>query len=477
MSLRSPLYYVITLLFSIVAVLGGESAITVTPMAFGGDFFSLLDKNEDGVLSGREAAFFKPYGEATKGGEITRQEFDAAVASQQDRVAAQDRAIFGDRDGNHDARLSGTEIAGFEFTDLDGDGRIPLAEFLKGMASSRNALGAMTPEELENEATRRFHLIDINKDNMLTGTEGNYMASFDVNEDSRITLAEFIYGTFLDAASSSRVPAVTPLSSEPIQMVIDFVNRQDSVGLIAKLRPELKQILDGVLIDFTLRLAANSHGRISLPSKDSIVIKAGEEVGSQQYDAKPECERGSLSIEVLMFDGAILGFVLESPEVNKLNSKLFDELVANKNGILKSFGEFYSPQCQTMIRHIFANEDAAAIDMFHPETQEKGSKLFANIFARMRSLCGEVISIELETVRIEFDSSGKGEFLNIEHQVVGRNGPMLITHKMQFVGLKGHLVSIKGEQVKVTKELPQATQPTAPISKNAAPVPSEPKSP
>ena len=466
MSLRSPLNSVVTLFYSIVAVLGGAAAITVPPMALGGDFFSLLDMNEDGVLSGREAAFFKPYGEATKGGEITKQEFDAAVARRIDIVDRQDRGVFGFLDGNHDARLSGTEIKGFEFTDLDGDGRIPLAEFLKGMAASRNALGAMTPSDLEKEATRRFHLMDINKDNMLTGTEGIYMASFDVNEDGRITFAEFIYGTFLDAASASRVPVVvpTPLSSEPIQMVIDFINRQDSVGLIAKLRPELKQILDGVLIDFTLRLAANSHGRISLPAKDSIVIKAGEEVGSQQYNARPACERGSLSIDVLMFEDAILGFSLESPDVNQLNGKLFDELAANKNGILKTFGEFYSPQCQTMIRHIFANEDAAAIDMFHPETQEKASKLFSSIFSKMRSLCGDVISIELETLTLELDSSGKGEFLNIAHQVVGKNGPMLITHKMQFLGLKGHLVSIKGEQVKVTEATPLATPPTAPIA-------------
>ncbi len=80
MSLRSPLNSVVTLFYSIVSVLGGAAAMTVPPMAFGGDFFNLLDKNEDGVLSGREAAFFKPNGEATKGGEITKQEFDAAVA-------------------------------------------------------------------------------------------------------------------------------------------------------------------------------------------------------------------------------------------------------------------------------------------------------------------------------------------------------------------------------------------------------------
>ncbi len=457
---------------------GALLSAIVSPMAFGGDFFSLLDKNEDGVLSGQEAAFYKPYGEATKDGEITKQEFDAAVARRIDIVDRQDRGVFGFRDGNHDARLSGTEIKGFEFTDLDGDGRIPLAEFLKGMAASRNAIGAKTPEELEKEAIRRFNLIDINKDNVLTDTESIFMASFDVNEDGRITLAEFIYGTFLDAASSSQVPGVilTPLSTEPIQMLIDFVNRQDSVGLIAKLRPELKQILDGVLIDFALRLAASSHGRISLSAKNSITMKAGEEVGTQQYNAKPECQRGVLSIEVLMFDDAILGFTLDSPEVDQLNGKLFAELLADKNGILKAFGEFYSPKCQTMIRHIFAGEDIEAIEMFHPAIQEKGSKLFFNIFEKVRSLCGEVTSMELESTSVEFDSSGKGEFLNIAHQVVGTKGSMLITHKMQFLGLKGHLVSLKGEQVKVT-EVPLATQPTAPISKDAAPVPSASKPP
>ena len=448
------------------------AAFAVSPVAYGADLFSLLDKNTDGVLSGHEVAFFKAYA-STLDGEISKQEFDAAITSRRARVSAEDRKLFAARDGNQDDRLSGTEISGYEFTDLDRDGRIPESEFLEGMMSSRNLLGSMTPEELEAESKRRFQLMDINEDNRLSGTEAVNIASFDMNEDRRITLDEFITGVFLDAAASRRDSVLGPTKPlvEPIKSVIEAVNGLDDRSLTANLRPELKVLMDGLLVNYLLHHIQDAHGQISIPSQKGIEIKDGEQAGSLLYTAKTKCAKGMLSIQVLMYEGAILGLVFASPEVDGLNETMFAELFADKDGILKRFADFYSPQCQKMISHIFANEESAAVGLFHPEIQVSiGPKRFMDVFAGLRSGCGELASIKLETAGVEFDENKKGKFFTISHRVSGSKGVMLIEHKMQIIGLKAHFVAIRGEHVTASDEVPQTTDAAPPtIDRPVAP--------
>lgn len=101
------------------------------------DFFNKLDRNGDGVLSGTEAKTMLSF-DANGDGEVTRAEYLAGQRSTPGRTAGgavsreAAEARFMQLDINQDGFLSGTEMAGIESYDADGDRRITLDEYVAG---------------------------------------------------------------------------------------------------------------------------------------------------------------------------------------------------------------------------------------------------------------------------------------------------------------------------------------------------------
>lgn len=69
------------------------------------------------------------------------------------QLRAADEALFDKLDGNEDGWLSGKEAAAVKAYDLDGNGRVTRAEFLSGRAKERSAAPAPTPPPFETRGT------------------------------------------------------------------------------------------------------------------------------------------------------------------------------------------------------------------------------------------------------------------------------------------------------------------------------------
>ncbi|AMV33724.1 EF hand [Pirellula sp. SH-Sr6A] len=427
----------------------------------GADVFKMFDWNEDGVLSGNEAKpfltlDFEPSDEPD--GEITRKEFDAGLLRHRKTRSEQIKAIFDARDTNEDDRLSGTEINGYQFADEDGNGRITLEELDRAVRIDAAKLKELAYNGIVEFGVSRFNWIDTNEDGKLTGSEARGLSQWDTDHDQKILLGEFMANVFLDAAVGEDLPPppIDVKSGDLMLSVVEAINGRDGRALQEMFRPELNQIVDSVIIQYLTQHVFESHGKISPPSNDQVEIKDAGREGQYLHVAQLRCDKGKVSIVLTVFDNALLGIDLKSPQIEKLHEKMFADLLADRNELLSRFAKFYSKSCEVMIRHIIAKEDTAAFEMFHPDIQKQvGDKPFLEIFRTIRNQCGtQSVQVELESAGVDFDENNKGKFFTISHRLSGPKGKVLVTHNMQFVGLKAFFVAMSIEPVKDESDAP-----------------------
>jgi hypothetical protein len=209
------------------------------------------------------------------------------------------------------------------------------------------------------------------------------------------------------------------------------------------------EIVDGVILNYLLYHIIESHGTISPPSNEQVEIKDAGKKGQYLHVAQPDCKQGNLSITLTVIDGALLGIDFKSPRIDELNEKMFADLFADKNNEMTKFAKFYSKSCESMIRCILGEKDTKAFEMFHPEIQKQiGSEPFSEVFKAIRDDCGtKSVKVELETAGVDIDESGNGNFFTISHRLAGPNGKVLVTHKLQFIGMKAYFVAVSIEPV------------------------------
>jgi Ca2+-binding EF-hand superfamily protein len=135
------------------------------------------DRNGDGVLSGKELHKSIAGADENKDGRITKSELERFHTRELDRGK-----LFDGMDGNKDAFLSGKEAETFKDKgwDTDADGRISEAEFLAAQ------------DKLDREA--RFKDADANADGVLSGNElpADKLAGIDTVKDGRASLPEYL---------------------------------------------------------------------------------------------------------------------------------------------------------------------------------------------------------------------------------------------------------------------------------------------
>jgi len=411
------------------------------------DLFTRLDANEDDVLSGKESALVKPL-DTDGDGEISRKEFGTAVADHRRRLERSDQALFTARDGNEDGRLSGTELSGYEFTDLDGDKRVLLPEFLSGLRQQRADVRKLGVDELRAESTRRFNALDQNADGRLSGTELADGSAFDLNGDRRVLPDEYLTALVLDTVTAvgdvpeRKLPPLAALSVRgAATIIVDAVNEKVADVMYDACLPELQGLVDEIMLRYTLQHISQSHGKVALPQDQDIEeMEQGESVTAS---LPLRCARGKLTLSVGLTRGAISSFSFESPQVDQLNDQLFRDLQNNRDGLLKRFAEAYSAPCQKMIRSILAKKGDEAFVMIHPEIQQSiGREAFQGVFDYLQNGVGANPLIDVAVAKVELDANRKGEFLTVTHVVRGDSGIQEVTHKLQFIGLKAHFVGL-----------------------------------
>lgn len=149
--------------------------------------FRIRDKNADGVLSGNETKGIEQK-DANGDGKITYAEYRGAATNEIKDLAELGRKLkFRSLDENKDGVLTGTEATGLRRLDKDGDGRITEKEYLKGLAAEDR-----DKQDLKHD--KEFKSLDINEDDVLSGTEAKNLGAFDADKDGKVTRQEYLDG-------------------------------------------------------------------------------------------------------------------------------------------------------------------------------------------------------------------------------------------------------------------------------------------
>ncbi len=406
------------------------------------EHFQLLDENGDGLLTTNELALLSPL-DSQHSGRVTLEAFTSAVQIRDIAHRAQWLIILDLRDGNKDGRLSGNELSGFEFADLDKNRRIDENEYLQGLREFYSSMIALSPKAIAEKATERFRMSDANEDGRLSGTEAVFLNSSDLSGDQRITRQEFIQAAILDviAAGSNASDGAPPMQSNPITALVDAINRQDSQAVLALCRPEFQRIVNPFVLTYLLHQIMEGNGRLSTPR--NVNVSEGTQPGTKNWLAEVSAERGTIALSTVVLDGKILGIAMNGPSIDNAIPKLLREMMTDIDGKLTTFANDCSPDCVRMIRRIQAAEDDVAIGMFHPEIPKQVSgETFAAVFEKLRAKVGKYQKIDLEEAGVDMDAAGTSGFITITHRVAGTAGTALVQQKLQIVGFRPYIVSI-----------------------------------
>jgi Ca2+-binding EF-hand superfamily protein len=399
----------------------------------GNDEFSKLDVNEDGVLSGKEAATVRQF-DADNDGEITKDEYIAGMAAEQKRLlSVDDDKLFSERDTNEDDWLSGSEVRGFEKYDADGDGEVSRKEFKLGRAEDRKKIGGPNKEQMARLAAERFRQLDLNEDGRLSGKEMVGFEKLDQDGDRRITEKEFVAG-FTGEVSAG----------DPMTAFLDSIRAADAGVLLKAANPEFVKQIDRPVLQFILERVASALGAVDPESKSAMRPTQQPSADDPRtiYQGQLKFKKGTADAKLMVANGQIVGFSLESPALNDVSDRLHRAMAEDKD-FAKSMADYYTPRCDGFVRLILAGEDEKAFGQYHPDVQRQlGREKVQGVFEFFRDHCGTYKGIELENLRVEFDANGKGLNYKLTHLVKGSKRDFTATTTFQFIGLSAHIVGL-----------------------------------
>ena len=397
--------------------------------------FAKRDTNKDGVLSGSEATNSLAF-DADQDGEITKEEYLAGMNAVRKRVLAiDDGQLFGELDSNKDDVLSGKERQGFEKYDADGDGEVSRQEFDQGRAADRRALGVPDKQELSRQARLKFQQLDINEDGRLSGTEIAGFEKFDTNGDKRITEAEFLAG-FLGADAGA--------IADPVDVFLGMIRTADPEPFLNACLPDFASEMDRPLLAFIMKRLTGKLGDLDPGAKD--VLKSRQQVIEGKphtvYEGELKFKEGKATASLIVSQGKIAGFRVDSPALDDIGDQLYSALASDQK-FSRVLADYYTPRCEDFVRLILTKQDDKAFAKYHPEVQKQiGRERAQVVFETLRANCGNFKAIELEALRVEFDSNMKGENCQITHLVRGSKAAYLVTTTIQFVGLSAQIVGL-----------------------------------
>ncbi|MBC7816580.1 MAG: hypothetical protein IAG10_06810 [Planctomycetaceae bacterium] len=429
------------------------SFLGISNSSFAGDAeaFAKRDVNDDGVLSGKEAAPFLLF-DTDSDGEVTKTEYVAGVTKlRKQMLVLPDEELFSVHDKNEDGVLSGTEMIAFEVYDADGDGELTLKEFKSGRDTERKPAGPSREELL-----RRFREFDKNEDGRLSGKEMVGYEKLDSDGDRRVSEKEFVAGF----SETPAEPAVDPLA-----VFLEMIRTSDPTTFLKACDPEYAKKLDRPILKFFMESVVSTLGTLEPSAKDALrpMEETIDDKAHTVYMGQLEFKEGKADAGLIVYQNRIVGFRLEPPVLNDVHDRLHTAIGKDKE-FAKSTAEFYTPRCEEFIRLILGVDDDKAFAMYHEDVQNQlGRDKVQNLFEVFRTNCGTFKGIELESIRVNFDGDGKGENFKLTHLVRGSKQNYLATTTFQIIGLSAHIdgLAVKPEKADSDSPRPDPDKPAA----------------
>ncbi|MBI2477979.1 MAG: hypothetical protein HYV60_04830 [Planctomycetia bacterium] len=160
-----------------------------------------------------------------------------------DPTVAADLKMFAGLDGNEDGILSGKEAASALSYDTNGDKRVSKAEFMAALAKARGVDPAV-------EDGKQFARLDGNEDEFLSGTESKGLERYDANEDGEISRSEFLAGRSADRGRPE--PPRMPVVPANFDSFIVAIAKRDAGRIRSQMHPDLQVQVDEPVLQFLL---------------------------------------------------------------------------------------------------------------------------------------------------------------------------------------------------------------------------------
>jgi hypothetical protein len=437
------------------------------------DGFDIQDSNQDGVLSGREAADVKML-DQDGDGEVSRTEFASAATAQRERAVTMMTGLMKERDKNEDGRLSGKEILGIEDCDANGDGRITEAELVSGYAARDVGLRGKSFVEIKKIAEDRFDKIDVTEDGRLSGTEAIGSNHFDQNADGRITKDEYLIGLILSTSNQDTEVESKPSVKEGPELIFNEVvaamNDPRSAAVVhQRMHEKLKEVTKLCVLEYACHHALESHGKFKRPSKNQMKqTKLAN--GVVQVEANLPCPQGTMELNIQILKGKIIGLAMVSPEMNLLDKALFRDL--QQDEWQNRFAEAYGQETEQVIKWIVSGKDDLAIQKIHPSViKQIGREPFENVCRKLRAKINKVASLEIETFATDRGDNDIYTF-TVTYLVKGRSSSVLFGCTFQRDGLSAVMTGLAVEELRTTDPIaPSADDIPPPPTPAPAPTP------
>lgn len=417
--------------------------------------FTRQDENEDGVLSGSEVAVFLPF-DANQDGEVSKEEFVAGLNRERRLLQGDDGAAFGELDSNEDEVLSGTEVKGNEAYDADGDGEVTVQEFRQGRASRRRILGVPDKNELTRQAQQKFRQLDRNEDGRLSGKEMIGFEKLDANSDKRITEAEFL----AEFTGDESVPI-----GDPVDIFLAMIRTSNPMPFLKACDPDFAREMDAPVLAFIMQRLEAAIGTLDPAAKDALQSRELliNDKPHTVYEGDLAFKDGNATAKLFVERGRIVGFRIDTPLLEGIGDQLYTALTTDQK-FSRSLADFYTPRCEDFIRLILSGEDDKAFAKYHPEVQKQlGRDRVQAVFETFRENCGTFKSLELEILRVEFDSNKKGENCKLVHLIHGSKKDYMATTTFQFIGLAAHIVGLAVKPAEPDQNPPPETEKPAEV--------------
>ncbi|MEO8498225.1 MAG: hypothetical protein ABI614_24430, partial [Planctomycetota bacterium] len=346
-----------------------------------------------------------------------------------------DLAAFEQLDGNEDGLLSGKEAATVLAYDANGDKRITKNEFLAARAKARGVDPAV-------EDGKQFAKLDGNEDDFLSGKEMKGLERYDANSDREITKAEFLAGRAADRAVKPPIP-IGSATRATFDTFYASVAQRNAKAMIGQMHPALQLEVDEPVLQFLVdtiqtELGAMSDDEPADRKQEEQDFDGGRATATT---ATVAFSRGSAVCESVIQDGKVISFNITSDKLNDFVRKLGERLLTDQ-AFSKQVSDYYAPRLEVVIRWILQGKSAEVHSLLHPTVQEQLSlEEIGTYVQNAQTEFGELKNLEFDGTTQTYDAeSGALKKFSVLYKLDCENGPGQGKVILEFEGMHAALV-------------------------------------
>lgn len=221
------------------------------------------------------------------------------------------------------------------------------------------------------------------------------------------------------------------LSAAPQSQVqfFDHIEANDTAALLSSMGSELREEIDEPVFAAWVAGFRKELGSVRKIKRYGWASNLTLNGLMSESKCTVTCERGTADSRLTMLNGKIVGFNVQSDRL----SDWFEGLPST---------ELYETMGASFIERFFSGSPEAAHGMCHPALQDSVSlQQLKDMVADVKGQTGTPVRTRVSNVSVE--STKRGDCLFVVYTIDGVESSIKCRIKIQFVGLKGHLLGFR----------------------------------